>query len=275
MGFVATRWTLDLFDPVLSNSLRYIFAAVFSAFFLLFCFPKKFSWSPLICGSILLLALQLQTIGLAYTSLAKSGFLTVFYAIFTPVLAYILLKQRFRTTYWFLLMLAMTGILFLCNLNINEFNIGDILTLASALVFSFHIIAVDKLGKGHPSIQFNLLQCIYMGIMAIPVGLLFSGPVSLIPLMDLSQLFRPSPLLGFVVLSLFSSIIAFTFQVHAQKSTPPHVVSLTFLMESIFAALFGYLFFKEVLSSTAIVGCIMVMISVAFIPKFATIKKAT
>lgn len=272
MGFVATRWTLDAYDPIWSNSLRYIFAALFSLVFLLFTPPKKLTLAPLYCGIILLIALQLQTIGLAYTSLAKSGFLTVFYAVFTPILTYFILKQRFRKTYWFLLLLAMTGILFLCNLDMKEFNIGDLLTLGSAFVFSFHILAVDKLGKDHPSIQFNLLQCIYMGILAIPTGFLLSGPVSLAPLLNFKLILTPSPLLGFVVLSLFSSILAFTFQVHAQKNIPPHVVSLTFLMESIFAALFGYLFFKEQLSSTAVIGCLMVMISVAFIPKFATIK---
>lgn len=275
MGFAATRWTLVDYSPVWSNSMRYVFAALLSLPYLFFNRTIKDIKGPLICASLLLLALQLQTIGIAHTTLAKSGFITVFYAIFTPVLTFVFWGHRFRKTYWLLLTIAMTGILFLCNLDFTSFNFGDLVTLISALVFALHIMAIDKFAQTHHAVEFNLLQCFYMGILSIPIGIFFGGVPRIAPLLNIENLFRPSALLGFIVLSFFSSIVAFSFQVYAQKTIPPHIVSLTFLMESMFAALFGYLLFNEILTPLALVGCFLVLLSVALIPKFATLKKCS
>lgn len=273
MGFAATRWTLVDYSPVWSNSMRYVFAALLSLPYLFYNRTIKDITGPLLCGALLLLGLQLQTIGIAHTTLAKSGFLTVFYAIFTPILTFVFWGHRFRKTYWLLLLIAMTGIMFLCNLDFNSFNYGDLFTLISAFVFALHIMAVDRLSQQHPAVEFNLLQCFYMGLMSIPIGFIFGGVPDMAPLLNIENLFRPSALLGFIVLSFFSSIVAFSFQVYAQKTIPPHIVSLTFLMESMFAALFGYLFFNEMLTPLAFVGCFFIFLSVALIPKFATLKK--
>ena len=68
--------------------------------------------------------------------------------------------------------------------------------------------------------------------------------------------------------------MAFSFQVYAQQDIPPQIVSLTFIMESIFAAIFGYFFFSESLSNMAIIGCLLVITSVALIPKLTKFTKA-
>lgn len=270
LGFVGTRWTLESYSPLWSNSLRYIFAGLICIPYIALKGTIKDKKGPLICSALLFLALQLQTMGIAQTTLAKSGFLTVFYSIFTPILTLFLYGQRFKIGYWILLSVAMLGIFLLCDFEFSNFNAGDWLTLLSALFFSLHILAVDKFAKDLPAVEFNLLQCLYMGILGFIVGLAFEGPISLAPL---STFAFPSPLLGFLVLSVFSSIIAFSFQVYAQQGTPPHIVSLAFLMESIFAAIFGYLFFAEKLTTMAMIGCAMVLVSVALIPKMTKFEK--
>lgn len=270
LGFVGTRWTLEAYSPLWSNSLRYIFAGLLCLPYIALKGKIKDKKGPLICSALLFLALQLQTMGIAQTTLAKSGFLTVFYSIFTPILTLFFYAQRFRWGYWMLLAIAMFGIFLLCEFEFSNFNVGDWLTLISAFFFSLHIIAVDKFAKDLPAIEFNFLQCFYMGILGLIVGLAFEGPISFTPLFHLEA---PSPLLGFLILSVFSSIIAFSFQVYAQQGTPPHIVSLAFLMESIFAAIFGYFFFHEKLTTIAMIGCALVLISVALIPKMTKYEK--
>ena len=102
LGFVATRWTFLEYSPICSNSLRFVFAGKISLVLLTSQFNKFKDKGAVICALLLGIGLQLQTIGIAHTTLAKSGFLTVFYAIFTPILSLLILKTNFRKTYWLL-----------------------------------------------------------------------------------------------------------------------------------------------------------------------------
>jgi drug/metabolite transporter (DMT)-like permease len=248
--------------------MRFLFAGIISIPFLLTQRNIKEIKGPLICSAVLMFSLQLQTMGLELTTLAKSGFLTVFYAIFTPLITYYFYKQKFNRLYWVLLLIALFGIMLLCEFKIDNINLGDIYTLISALGFSLHFVAVDKYAKHHPSVEFNFLQCFYMGIFGTLFALIYEGVPDFTPLLSFEALFTTSALNGFIVISIFSSLIAFSLQVIAQKGIPPHIVSLIFLMESIFAAIFGYIFFNEGLSPMAILGCFLVITSVALIPKF-------
>ena len=274
LGFVGTRWTLIDYSPIWSNSLRFVFAGGISLLLLYKGYEILKDKGAIICAFVLGIGLQLQTIGIAHTSLAKSGFLTVFYAIFTPILSLILLKTKFRPTYWLLVAMALLGIAMLCELKLENFNMGDAFVLASAFVFSLHILAVDKYGQNVSALKFNLAQCVYIGVFCTAFALLYEGPVSLAPLYSESAFQMESALTGFIILSIFSSIVAFSLQVYAQQGIAPHIVSLIFLMESIFAAIFGYVFFTETLSWLAMAGCALVMLSVALIPVMTNYKKA-
>jgi drug/metabolite transporter (DMT)-like permease len=71
---------------------------------------------------------------------------------------------------------------------------------------------------------------------------------------------------GILFLGVISSMIAFTIQIVAQKKIPAHIAGLIFLMESPFAAVFGYFYFHEVLSVMNIVGAAMIMLAVLLVP---------
>lgn len=223
------------------------------------------NWGVLICALCLGIALQFQTIGLGLTTLAKSGFLTVFYALFTPIFSLFLYGTKFRKKYWGLLAMAMLGMALLCDLKLESFNKGDFYTLISAIFFSGHILFVDKFGQNQNPIYFNMAQCFYVAIFCLPLAFFLEGGLDFSPFLPPYSLGANS-FTGFLILSVFSSLIAFTLQIIAQKSIPAHIVSLIFLMESVFAAFFGYLFFGEVLSLMAMVGGGILIVSVALIP---------
>ncbi|NCN27783.1 DMT family transporter [bacterium] len=265
-GFVGTRWTLEEYTPYWSNGLRLLFAGIIATPFILWKF-KQMPWKiGFVASALLYLGLHFQTLGISITSLAKSGFFTVFYAIFTPLLVAIFTKQSFRKSYWLLLLIAMIGIALLCDLDWQNFNRGDFFVIVSALLFSFHILWIDRHANTLKALDFNLLQCFLMGIIGVVCGTLLYGFPSLGPLAyDIGSL-SPSPLNGFLILSIFSSLLAFSIQVSAQKMLKAHIVSLIFLLESVFAAAFGYIAFDETLNTKGILGCFLVLVSVALIP---------
>jgi len=264
-GFMGTRWTLDFYTPLWSNSLRFILAGIIISPFMIF-YRKEIKWKKSFALAILLfLGLILQTYGIKYTTLAKSGFITTFYALFTPMILALYLKKKFTNIYWGLVALALFGMALLCELKWSGFNLGDAYTLASALFFSLHIIAVEALAKDEPPVLINGVQCFIMGVIGLVYGVLMEGLPSVTPLIPGHEDYNQLILIGFVILSVFSSLVAFSIQMLAQKEIPSHVVSLIFLMESIFASILGYLAFNETLSLTALTGAFFVLVSVALI----------
>ncbi len=273
LGFVGSRWTFLSYDAVWSHGLRYIFAGSIALVLLSFRKGLRFSREAVICGVLLWVGLQIQTIGIMHTTLAKSGFLTTFYAIITPILGMIFRGDRYRKTYWFLVALALLGVAFLCGLELSGLNTGDIYIIVSALFFSVHIFAIDKYGQYNDSLNFNFQQCVVMGIMGAIYSYFHSGLPDLTPLLSQKAFEFPSALLGFFILSILSSLIAFSIQVYAQKGIPAHIVSLIFLLESVFSAAFGYIFFQETLDNKGLIGAGLIILAIALIPKFSVIKK--
>ena len=183
LGFVGTRWTFIDYSAVWSNSLRFLFAGGIALPVLAIKAPNLLkNKEAFVCAILLAIGLQLQTIGIELTTLAKSGFLTVFYALFTPILVLFIDKVSFKKTYWLLVGSSLFGIALICDLSWSQFNKGDLYILLSAFFFALHIIAIDKVAIKHNSVMFNLAQCFFIGLVCVAFGLVVEGPVSLEPL---------------------------------------------------------------------------------------------
>ena len=58
-----------------------------------------------------------------------------------------------------------------------------------------------------------------------------------------------------VYAGVFSGGIAYTFQIIGERDVPPTLASLLMSLESVFAALFGWLLIGQSLSARELVGC--------------------
>lgn len=274
-GFIGTKWTLVSYSAIWSNAIRFIFAGLISLPFLIYKRTYKKDWEffkpVIIASTVLFISFHFQTLGLQYTTAAKSGFITALYALFSPIIMMVVFKSRYRKTFWLLIFTALFGILCLCNLEVSSFNIGDFYTVLCAFFFAVHIIYIGHIAKNYNAVEFNLLSCFFMGVIAPAYALLTEGQVSLLPLFS-SSINMGSILLGFIMVSIFSSLVAFSIQTEAQKHIPSHVVGVIFLLESVFAAYFGYTFLKESLTMLNIFGGGVILICVALIPRFSQSK---
>jgi drug/metabolite transporter (DMT)-like permease len=268
-GFIATRWTFQVFDPFWSNALRFALAGLLSIPFLIY---KKSFWrkknilkKAMISSIFLLGTLLFQTLGLTTTTVAKSGFITTLYSLFIPLTMMALTGKKYRATFWSLVIMALVGMALMCNLEVKDLNQGDFLTLLCAICAAFHIMYIGKVASQISSpVEFNFLQNFFVAIFSVLIALIFKGPVDLSPLAD----FHSEAVRGLLFLGIISSMISFTIQVVAQKKIPAHIAGLIFLMESPFAALFGYFIFKELLNPLNLLGASMIMLSVILVPVF-------
>jgi drug/metabolite transporter (DMT)-like permease len=268
-GFIAARWTFASFDPYWSTAIRFLIAGSLSLPFLIY---KKSFWrkknilkKAMISSTFLFGTLLFQTMGLMSTTVAKSGFITTLYALFIPLTLMILTGKKYRLTFWLLILMAVTGMALMCNLEVKDLNIGDLYTLICALAAAFHILYIGRVANSIESaLEFNFLQNFFIAIFSVIVAFIMKGPVSLVPLKNINS----EAVYGLLFLGIVSSMIAFSIQVVAQKKIPSHIAGLIFLMESPFAALFGYLLFKEVLNPINIYGAGLIMLAVILVPVF-------
>lgn len=266
-GFIATRWTLEGLDPIWANALRFSVAAVCSFPFLVY--KKSFTRKNNILkksfiSSLLLLGILLfQTMGLAQTTVAKSGFITTLYSFFIPIITIVVFKKRYRPTFWLLIFMALFGMALMCNLEVKDLNQGDLLTLLCSAFAALHIIYIGMVANSIESaVEFNFLQNFFVAFTAVPIALIFGGNVDWAVVIDPNQ----NILKGLLYLGIISSMISFTAQVIAQKKIPDHIAGLIFLTESPFAAIAGYFILGETLNSMNLVGAVLIMLAVILIP---------
>jgi drug/metabolite transporter (DMT)-like permease len=201
-------------------------------------------------GIFLGLGYIFQTLGLARTGAAITGFVTGLYVVFTPLLAYYFLKEKITKVIWGCVVLATVG---LGLLSIHGFSvgIGEMLVLASAFFFAAHIIALGKWSSGRDAYAMTVVQLamcgLLSGVASIPGG--YSAPPD-------------SGVWGVVIFTaVICTAVAFVVQTWSQAHMTTSKVAVILTMEVVFAALFAVIFGGEHLTLQATLGGLMVLIA--------------
>lgn len=204
------------------------------------------------CGIALTAGSSLQQIGLMYTSAGKAGFITALYILIVPVMGLLLGKKAGGKT-WLGVGLAVIGMYFLCMKEGFSISKGDFMVLLCAVAFSIHILVIDYFSPKVDGVKLSCIQFFVCGVICIVPALLTEQPVLL------QILEAKVPLLYAGVMSCG---VAYTMQVVAQKNTDPTVASLILSLESVFAALTGWLLIGEKLTPKELFGCVLVFAAI-------------
>jgi len=200
-------------------------------------------------GFILVLASVLQQVGLIYTTPAKSGFVTALYIVLVPLLG-LFLKKRVGLPVWVGVILSLAGLYLLCVSADLSINLGDVITLFSALAFSFHILLIDRFGASLNSFVLSTVQFAMCAVTAGIVTLIAEKPDPAAILTCIGSI---------LYAAVFSGAIGYTFQMIGQKYTEPTLASLIICLESVFAALGGWLILGQTLIPREIAGCALML----------------
>lgn len=204
------------------------------------------------CGVILTVSTSLQQIGLVYTTAGKAGFITALYILIVPLLGLFLGKKVGGKT-WVGVALAVVGMYLLCIKEGFSISYGDFMVLLCAFVFSLHILTVDYFSPKVDGVRLSCIQFFVCGCLcAVPMAL-FERP----EIHQILQAWLPLAYAG-----VLSSGVAYTLQIITQKHLNPTVASLLMSLESVFAALTGWLILKERLSPKELLGCVLVFAAI-------------
>lgn len=279
VAFVAQSRGMDYIGPFTFNGVRTLIAAV--ALLPLVWFFRRRSGSvkkteaekrtyrrTLLCGGVLCglalgVASSLQQIGIQYTTVGKAGFLTALYIVIVPLLG-LLFKKRVALPVWIGVAIAAVGTYLLSIRENFSISGGDLLVILCAIVFSVHILLIDRFSPHVSGVELACVQFFTAAVLVLTIAVITEKP-------NFGDILRSwGPLL---YTGLISSGVGYTLQIIGQKSTPPTVASLIMSLESVFAALSGWLILGQGMTGREALGCTLVFLAVilAQIP-FARLK---
>jgi len=203
-----------------------------------------------ITGTILFFASYFQQLGIEITkSPGKSGFITGLYMVLVPIVG-VFMKKRTPLRCWIGALLGAVGLFLICtNGGKLIFTLGDLVLIAAAVVFAFHIISIDSFGHSVYSLRFTIVQFVSCAVINMACAFIFEEP-TIVQIKDAA--------IPILYCGILSCGVAYTFQVLGQKRSEPTSAAIIFSTEAVFSAIGGALLLNEVMHTEAYIGCALI-----------------
>ena len=206
-----------------------------------------------VCGAVLFIASSFQQMGIASTTAGKAGFVTALYVLIVPIIG-LVLGRRPRAALWLCAAVAVVGFYLLCVGRRFHISHGDLLVLAGAFFFAVHIMVIDRYNKlGADGMIMSCIQFLVAGLLMLLCMFIFERP-------ELSSI--GDARLSIIYAGVMSCGLAYTLQILGQRRTEPALATMLMSLESVFAALSGWVILHERLSAKELCGCVLVFAAV-------------
>ncbi|MDX9800171.1 MAG: DMT family transporter [Spirochaetia bacterium] len=251
--FVIIKEGIKSCSPILFNGIRFMLA-----FLIMFVINRKKIFKAgrkiwlhgAFLGSLNYIAYAMQTLGLKYTSVAKSGLVTYLFAILTPPLQYVITKKIPHKGNITGLAVVFAGMIMITSPKAEGINIGDILTLASALSYAFYIVLIDIYPAREDAGVLVAIQFLIMGILG-----LITAP--LVETVFIS--FSSGLVFSLAYLSILGSAVCIYIINRFQHYTTPTRAVLIYALEPMFSVFLGIIILAESKAPLKIAGGIVIL----------------
>lgn len=260
-AFVAQSAGMDYIGPFTFNGLRMLMGAAVLLPFLLkrrtgahtnASERKMLLRGGILCGVALFFGSTLQQIGIVDTTAGKAGFITAMYVVLVPVMG-VFVGHKQPWLVWLGVALSAVGMYFLCVHESLSLNRGDLMVLAGAVGFSFHILLIDRYSAHVDGVKLSCLQFFVAGVLGLVFMFLFETP-------QISQIF--AAWLPLLYAGVFSCGVAYTLQILGQRDTDPTIASMILCLEAVFSVVFSWFLLGERLSAREIFGCVLIFAAI-------------
>jgi len=256
-AFVAQRLGMEHVGPFTFNWLRFLLGCL-SLLPIIFFQRNSASAKPnpgivkagIISGFFLFLGISFQQVGMVYTTAGKAGFITGLYVVIVPFLNLFFKQDRTSVGTWIGAILASIGMFLLSATKTMGMEFGDVLVLFSAICFAFHLIIIGRLSNRFNTARLSFVQCLICAFLSLLVAAVYETFV----LADILKITIPIFYGG-----VLSVGVAYSLQIYGQKNSPASHAAILFSLESVFAAIGGWLILNELLSGRAIFGCALML----------------
>lgn len=227
-----------------------------------------------ILGVIVFCGFAFQTVGLQFTTSARSAFLTNVSLLLVPIFGTLLGRGRPGPATILGLLVAFAGLAaieFPWDLpprlpengaapmpTSDRLLRGDLLTLGCAVFFAFQILATESFARATPLVPFVFVQFLVCaaisGVMSLATGELEKA----IPMPG-----TPAAVGGQIVfLGAIATGVSLLVQAWAQRTVSATRAAIIFTLEPVFATLLAYLVRNELLTAAQMVGAALVLVGI-------------
>ena len=272
--FTVVKETIRSVSPILFLALRFVVAtAALAVYFHLRgreAPPARIranSWpAGALIGAFLFSGYVLQTQGLRFTTAPRSAFITGLASVMVPLLGALVYKTRPQVSEVVGVLVATAGLGLMtlqgvigsvgagyaaaCARGYAMIGRGDLLTLAGALAFAAHIVA---LGHFSERMSFQFLSMMQVGSAAV-LALALCGWAEQ-PYAE----WRPTVVCVILITGFLATALAFTIQAWAQQFTTSTRTALIYMLEPVFAWMTSYVLAGENLTGRAAVGAVLIL----------------
>jgi len=270
--FVAQRLAMQHLGPMTYNALRFAVGALTLVLVILMvrtkhgtdpvgCAlhtnkqgPKRWCamhtlplWGGILAGLALFGGASMQQTGLIYTTVGKASFITSLYVVLVPI-AGLFLGQRCGWAVWLGAGLAVAGLYLLSITGSFTIARGDLFILIGAFFWTIHVLLIGYLAQRANPLHIACIQFVACSILSLLAAVLFE-PLALSGIRAAA--------LAILYAGIFSAGVAFTLQIIGQRTSPPAHASIVMSLETVFAALSGYLILDERFTPRDLAGCVL------------------
>lgn len=257
--FVVVKRALSDISPVYFLAIRFSLASV--CMLLMFARPlhqtdpralRRGLRGGMFAGLFLWLGYILQTFGLKYTTAGNSGFLTGFYIVLVPLISACVYRRWPQTRELLGLLVATGGMAVLTFPSLDgrfRLNTGDLLTIACAVAFAFHLLVLGYYSQRERFEAVALGQIVCAAILSTAC-LTVERP---------EAHWTKDVVLAIVITAVFATAIAFALQTWGQQYTTPTHTALIFALEPAFAFATAVLVGGEPLTRASVLGGVLIL----------------
>lgn len=258
--FTVVKDVSNSIDPFLLSGLRNLIAtSVLCAYIIItkkgkILLDKNSLRSGLVLGILLGTIYISQTIGISFTSANHSAFITCSAVIMVPVILFLFGWEKFNKKQIISISMVAIGLVLLTlKSGLSGFNLGDLITLAAAVVCAVHIVFSGLYVR-----KYNFLSLIFYQF-------LFAGLVSFLGLFSKQAIFNFPPIFfeneaiyNVLYLGLLGTLFCYFVTVWGQKHVSTAYIALIFSLEPLFASVTNYLVLNEVFTTKEFIGAVII-----------------
>ncbi|MDW7773036.1 MAG: DMT family transporter [Desulfobulbaceae bacterium] len=275
--FVVQRTAMDHMGPFLYSGLRFLLGAAFLLPIALYRGSRTSAWQrersdkwlpvwgSCLTGVLICIGINLQQIGLVYTTAGNAGFITGLYVVFVPFLG-VFFGYRIYLGVWIGAPLAAIGLYLLSVTSGLTLNQGDVWVLASAFVWAVQVLTLGLLAPKIDSVLLAFGQSFVCGALSLILAIFLD---------DINMAAVRAGWLEIAYGGIISVGIGFTLQVVGQKYSQPSHAAIILQLEAVIAALAGWIFLNEIMSNRAVSGAALMLLGMLIaqlLPPWKTLK---
>ena len=259
-GNIAQKTVLEHLDPISAVGLRCAIGGLLVLPLLRFDRADEIRpgyWTSALRVSVIFaMALMVQQAAYLSTTVTNAGFLVNTCAVLTPILAWVVLRERTSLRVWGAAAITLTGIFMLCG-GLYGLGKGDIVALVSALLYAAWMVDLGCHMRtyGNP-VRTACAQFLVTAAVALPIGGLWGS-------LSVSAAIAASPEL--LTLGVGSTALAFGIQTAAQRYTTASQAAVIVSAESVFGAMAAALFLDERMSVVGFFGAALILTAIIYL----------